>query len=378
MFEIGSYLAKLRKLHGFTQANVADAIGVSNKTISKWERNEGMPDISVLVELAKLYNVSVDEILNGGNSDYKLTNDRLIKMVSEKTERNILIANLLLYVGLMLFFVVYFITERYYSILLYFIFVTIGLTIMSYEKKRTSLYNDLSVDEIGLDRYWIKIISLFLMTVVCVNYKIPYNMFTMLPDASELFSIDGQAYVYAYQTFEGYIKLLPVSLSVASIPVIAYALKISNIKNRISVRMLGLMVVVIVGLVIGVNSVYQYYESINYTKFNSFSEFVIFRNDYSKMREYVERNFDVMNPEYTDYSNVNNELIDPFIDNIPKYQKFLGITGFDQDKMLVYGLKPENPMKKYIALNNKLLYVIPITQICLLVALKKEVIKIWR
>ena len=216
------------------------------------------------------------------------------------------------------------------------------------------------------------------MTVVCVNYKIPYNMFTMLPDASELFSIDGQAYVYAYQTFEGYIKLLTVSLSIATIPVIAYALKISNIKNRISVRMLGLMVVVIVGLVIGVNSVYQYYESINYTKFNSFSEFVMFRNDYSKMREYVERNFDVMNPEYSDYSNVNNELIDPFIDNIPKYQKFLGITGFDQDKMLVYGLKSENPMKKYIALNNKLLYVIPITQICLLVALKKEVIKIWR
>lgn len=372
MIEIGPYLAKLRKMHGFTQTNVADAIGVSNKTISKWERNEGMPDVSVLVELAKLYNVSVDEILNGGNSDYKLTNERLIRMVSEKTERNILIANLLLYVGLMLFFVVYFITERYYSILLYFTFVIIGLTIMAYEKKRAKIYDDLSVGEIGLDKYCIKIISLFLMTVVCINYKIPFDMFTMLPETSEIFSVDGKAYVYAYQTFEGYIKLLPVSLSIACVPVIAYAAKLSNFKNRGLIRLLRVMIVAIVGLVIGVNGAYQYYESINYTKFNSFSEFVIFRNDYAKMREYVERNFDVINPEYSDYSNVNNLLIDPYIENIPKYQKFLGITGFDQDKMLVYGLKPENPVKEYIGWNNKLLYVIPITQIYLLVVLKKR------
>ena len=54
----GSYLAALRKDAGMTQQEVADRLGVSNKTISKWESGGGFPDIAILPALAELYGVT--------------------------------------------------------------------------------------------------------------------------------------------------------------------------------------------------------------------------------------------------------------------------------------------------------------------------------
>ena len=61
----GSYLAALRKGAGMTQQEVADRLGVSNKTISKWESGGGFPDIAILPALAELYGVTADDILAG-------------------------------------------------------------------------------------------------------------------------------------------------------------------------------------------------------------------------------------------------------------------------------------------------------------------------
>jgi len=61
----GSYLAALRKDAGMTQQEVADRLGVSNKTISKWESGGGFPDIAILPALAELYGVTADDILAG-------------------------------------------------------------------------------------------------------------------------------------------------------------------------------------------------------------------------------------------------------------------------------------------------------------------------
>ena len=61
----GAYLASLRKAAGMTQQDVADRLGGSNKTISKWESGGGFPDIVILPALAELYGVSADELLVG-------------------------------------------------------------------------------------------------------------------------------------------------------------------------------------------------------------------------------------------------------------------------------------------------------------------------
>ena len=61
----GSYLAALRKGAGMTQQEVADRLGVSNKTVSKWESGGGFPDIAILPALAELYGVTADDLLAG-------------------------------------------------------------------------------------------------------------------------------------------------------------------------------------------------------------------------------------------------------------------------------------------------------------------------
>lgn len=62
---IGAFLATQRKAHGYTQEEVADKLGISNRTLSKWETDRSSPDILYLPALADLYGVTVDEILRG-------------------------------------------------------------------------------------------------------------------------------------------------------------------------------------------------------------------------------------------------------------------------------------------------------------------------
>ena len=61
----GATIRQLREKRNFTQAELAEKIGVSSKTISKWETAKGLPDISLLQPLAQALNISVIELMNG-------------------------------------------------------------------------------------------------------------------------------------------------------------------------------------------------------------------------------------------------------------------------------------------------------------------------
>lgn len=62
---IGQFLAALRKANGMTQQEVADRLSVSNKAVSRWERDECAPDISLIPALSEMFSVTCDEILRG-------------------------------------------------------------------------------------------------------------------------------------------------------------------------------------------------------------------------------------------------------------------------------------------------------------------------
>ena len=62
---IGTFLAALRKANGMTQQDVADRLNVSNKAVSRWERNECAPDLSLIPALAEMFGVTCDELLKG-------------------------------------------------------------------------------------------------------------------------------------------------------------------------------------------------------------------------------------------------------------------------------------------------------------------------
>ena len=61
----GSAIKQLREKRNLTQAELAERIGVSSKTISKWETAKGLPDISLLQPLAQALGISVIELMNG-------------------------------------------------------------------------------------------------------------------------------------------------------------------------------------------------------------------------------------------------------------------------------------------------------------------------
>lgn len=61
----GAVIRRLRELRGLTQAELADKIDVSSKTVSKWETGRGLPDISLLEPLSAALGVSVMELLSG-------------------------------------------------------------------------------------------------------------------------------------------------------------------------------------------------------------------------------------------------------------------------------------------------------------------------
>ena len=63
--KIGSFLKELRKEKGITQEEFAENLNVSGRTVSRWETGVNMPDISLLVDIAGFFNVSIPEIING-------------------------------------------------------------------------------------------------------------------------------------------------------------------------------------------------------------------------------------------------------------------------------------------------------------------------
>lgn len=63
--EIGAFIAALRREAGMTQEELGNLIGVTNKTISRWENGNYMPDIGLMKELCNVFEISINELISG-------------------------------------------------------------------------------------------------------------------------------------------------------------------------------------------------------------------------------------------------------------------------------------------------------------------------
>ncbi len=63
--KVGEFISLLRKEKGLTQQELAEKLGVTDKAVSKWERGLGCPDISLLVPISEIFDVSINELLAG-------------------------------------------------------------------------------------------------------------------------------------------------------------------------------------------------------------------------------------------------------------------------------------------------------------------------
>lgn len=63
--KIGEFISELRKERNMTQQDLGDLLGINGKSVSKWERGINCPDISILKEIAGIFDISVEELLDG-------------------------------------------------------------------------------------------------------------------------------------------------------------------------------------------------------------------------------------------------------------------------------------------------------------------------
>lgn len=83
---MGAFILALRKVNGLTQMELAEKLNVSNKAVSRWERDECLPDLSLIPAIAEIFHVTCDELLRGERMN---TADSLNPRVGEKVEKQV-------------------------------------------------------------------------------------------------------------------------------------------------------------------------------------------------------------------------------------------------------------------------------------------------
>ncbi len=85
---IGEYIAELRRSRGLTQKELASILGVSDKAVSRWERDESLPDLYMAVDIADYFGISTDELLHRTSVEYSVkTSDPEQKTKLEKDDK---------------------------------------------------------------------------------------------------------------------------------------------------------------------------------------------------------------------------------------------------------------------------------------------------
>ena len=88
--KIGKFIADMRKEQNLTQIDLAERLGISNKTISKWECGNGMPDYAVMESLCDILKINVNELLSGErlpSKDYnKKAEENIMSLMQESSE----------------------------------------------------------------------------------------------------------------------------------------------------------------------------------------------------------------------------------------------------------------------------------------------------
>lgn len=91
--KIGSFIQELRKAKGLTQEQFAQKFSVTQKSVSRWESGKNMPDLSILQDIAKELEVSVNELLNGEKNTANIkqeANEVIVQLIdySSKSIKN--------------------------------------------------------------------------------------------------------------------------------------------------------------------------------------------------------------------------------------------------------------------------------------------------
>ena len=88
--QIGRFIAASRKAQGLTQRQLADKLGISDKTVSKWERGKGLPEVGLMLPLCASLDITVNDLLSGervSDANYqKKAEENMMDLMKENEE----------------------------------------------------------------------------------------------------------------------------------------------------------------------------------------------------------------------------------------------------------------------------------------------------
>ncbi len=87
---ISKYLQLLRKSYNYTQDDLAEKLGISRQAVSKWETGMTIPDLEVLLKISKLYDITINDILEPKIQPQRITDFEQISTISEKELKEVL------------------------------------------------------------------------------------------------------------------------------------------------------------------------------------------------------------------------------------------------------------------------------------------------
>ena len=108
--KIGIFLKELRKQKGLTQKQFAEIVNVSNRTVSRWENGNNVPDLDILIEISDYYEIDLRELLDGERNGEKVNKEaeetalKAVQYTNNETEHYTRRVHWLLLVGAVFWF----------------------------------------------------------------------------------------------------------------------------------------------------------------------------------------------------------------------------------------------------------------------------------
>lgn len=110
LIKIGAYIASKRKALGMTQLDLAKQLGMSDKSVSKWERGICLPDVSVYIQLCEILGISINEFIAGEDLDAaqlpKQAEENIIVVATEGDKKRKRLQNILILLSVIYFFII--------------------------------------------------------------------------------------------------------------------------------------------------------------------------------------------------------------------------------------------------------------------------------
>lgn len=181
--KIGKFIKEKRKENGLTQEKLAEKLGVSSRSVSKWENGICMPDMSLYKDICNILNISLVEFISGEAKAEKIQasecDESINSIIETSTKSNNLFRKILwiyVLISIILSFFLYSTNNNGLSLLLVSIILIIYLSKETLKrlflsiKKSESIFivcvNFLSITALSLYLFWIKVISLLIISIL--------------------------------------------------------------------------------------------------------------------------------------------------------------------------------------------------------------------